>query len=47
MQVVNNRSDNSYATSDLFVKHPNLDAFKFVGRIDDTLVLVRSTSFFS
>jgi hypothetical protein len=47
MQVVNNRPDNSYATSDLFVKHPTLDAFKFVGRIDDTLVLVRPTSFFS
>ncbi|GAA5820969.1 hypothetical protein JCM11251_001899 [Rhodosporidiobolus azoricus] len=39
-KVVNNRPDNSYATSDLFVKHPTLDAYKFVGRIDDTLVLV-------
>ncbi|GAA5892683.1 hypothetical protein JCM6882_000555 [Rhodosporidiobolus microsporus] len=39
-KVVNNRPDNSYATSDLFVKHPTLEAFKFVGRIDDTLVLV-------
>ncbi|GAA5860908.1 hypothetical protein JCM8547_003885 [Rhodosporidiobolus lusitaniae] len=39
-KVVNNRPDNSYATSDLFVKHPTLEAYKFVGRIDDTLVLV-------
>lgn len=34
-----NRPDGSYATSDLFVRHPTLpDAFKFVGRSDDTLV---------
>ncbi|GJN93246.1 hypothetical protein Rhopal_006293-T1 [Rhodotorula paludigena] len=39
-KVVNNRPDNSYATSDLFVKHPTLEAYKFVGRVDDTLVLV-------
>ncbi|GAA6034265.1 hypothetical protein JCM8097_003814 [Rhodosporidiobolus ruineniae] len=41
-KAVNNRPDNSYATSDLFVKHPDMDAYKFVGRIDDTLVLVTS-----
>jgi len=40
-KVVSNRPDGSYATSDLFVKHPELDAYKFVGRVDDTLVLVR------
>ncbi|TNY17771.1 L-aminoadipate-semialdehyde dehydrogenase [Rhodotorula diobovata] len=39
-KVVSNRPDGSYATSDLFVKHPELDAYKFVGRVDDTLVLV-------
>jgi len=40
-KVVSNRPDRSYATSDLFVKHPTLEAYKFVGRVDDTLVLVR------
>ncbi|GAA5849618.1 hypothetical protein JCM9279_007290 [Rhodotorula babjevae] len=39
-KVVSNRPDRSYATSDLFVKHPTLEAYKFVGRVDDTLVLV-------
>ncbi|KAK4703977.1 hypothetical protein P7C70_g2238, partial [Phenoliferia sp. Uapishka_3] len=39
--VVSNRPDGSYATKDLFVKHPTLpDRLKFVGRMDDTLVLV-------
>ncbi|KAG8995366.1 hypothetical protein FRB94_009200 [Tulasnella sp. JGI-2019a] len=36
-----NRTDGSFATKDLFVKHPiNPDLVKFVGRVDDTLVLV-------
>lgn len=34
-----NRPDGSYATKDLFIPHPSLpDAFKYVGRADDTLV---------
>ncbi|KZT51231.1 putative aminoadipate reductase [Calocera cornea HHB12733] len=40
-KVMSNRPDGSYSTKDLFKKHPSmLDAFKFVGRIDDTLVMV-------
>ncbi|KZO94102.1 acetyl-CoA synthetase-like protein [Calocera viscosa TUFC12733] len=40
-KVLSNRSDGSYSTKDLFSKHPSIpDAFKFVGRIDDTLVMV-------
>ncbi|KAI5478357.1 hypothetical protein MNV49_005208 [Pseudohyphozyma bogoriensis] len=40
-KVVKNRPDGSYAMSDLFVKHPSRpNLFKFVGRIDDTLVLM-------
>ncbi|EPQ30075.1 uncharacterized protein PFL1_02192 [Pseudozyma flocculosa PF-1] len=34
-----NRPDGSYATSDLFEPHPSIpDAYRFVGRSDDTLV---------
>lgn len=34
-----NRPDGSYATRDLFVPHPTIaDAYKYVGRADDTLV---------
>ncbi|KAG2119614.1 uncharacterized protein F5147DRAFT_795582 [Suillus discolor] len=39
--VMSNRPDGSYATKDLFIKHPTIpDAYKFMGRIDDTLVMV-------
>ncbi|KAH0827399.1 male sterility protein-domain-containing protein [Lanmaoa asiatica] len=35
------KADGSYATKDLFVKHPIVpDAYKYIGRIDDTLVMV-------
>lgn len=38
---MSNQPDGSYATSDLFVKHPTIpDAYKYIGRIDDTLVMV-------
>lgn len=37
---MSNRPDGSYATKDLFVKHPTLtDAWKYVGRLDDVIVL--------
>ncbi|KAM0749958.1 L-aminoadipate-semialdehyde dehydrogenase [Meredithblackwellia eburnea MCA 4105] len=40
-KVKSNRPDNSYATSDLFEPHPTREnLWRFVGRIDDTLVLV-------
>ncbi|KAG1775414.1 L-aminoadipate-semialdehyde dehydrogenase [Suillus placidus] len=39
--VMTNQPDGSYATKDLFIKHPTIpDAYKFIGRIDDTLVMV-------
>ncbi|KAF9219622.1 L-aminoadipate-semialdehyde dehydrogenase [Gyrodon lividus] len=39
--VMSNQPDGSYATKDLFVKHPTIpDTYKFIGRIDDTLVMV-------
>lgn len=41
MKVMTNQPDGSYATRDLFIKHPTIpDAYKFIGRIDDTLVMV-------
>lgn len=40
-KVMSNRPDSSYASKDLFVKHPNTShAYKFVGRLDDTITLV-------
>jgi len=40
-KVMSNQPDGSYASKDLFVKHPTIpDAYKFIGRIDDTLVMV-------
>jgi thioester reductase-like protein len=40
-KVVSNQPDGSYATRDLFVRHPTkTDRFKYVGRLDDWLVLV-------
>jgi aryl carrier-like protein len=34
-----NRPDGSWATRDLFVRHPTLNAWKYSGRIDDVIVL--------
>jgi thioester reductase-like protein len=40
-KVVSNREDGSYATRDLFVRHPTKsDRFKYVGRLDDWIILV-------
>jgi thioester reductase-like protein len=40
-KVTSNQPDGSYATRDLFVKHPSKsDRFKYVGRLDDWIVLV-------
>lgn len=40
-KVTSNQPDGSYATRDLFVPHPTKrDRFKYVGRLDDWLVLV-------
>lgn len=39
-KVVSNRDDGSYATKDLFTKHPRLEAYKYYSRLDDTVVLV-------
>jgi thioester reductase-like protein len=42
-KVVSNQPDGSYATRDLFVRHPDpskTDRFKYVGRLDDWLALV-------
>ncbi|KAG1858184.1 L-aminoadipate-semialdehyde dehydrogenase [Suillus subluteus] len=39
--ILTNQPDGSYATKDLFIKHPTIpDTYKFIGRIDDTLVMV-------
>ncbi|KAG1732264.1 putative aminoadipate reductase [Suillus paluster] len=41
MKIMTNQPDGSYASKDLFIKHPTIpDAYKFIGRIDDTLVMV-------
>ncbi|KAA8644467.1 hypothetical protein EYZ11_011175 [Aspergillus tanneri] len=39
-KVMSNRPDGAYATKDLFVKHPTLEAYKYYSRLDDTIVLV-------
>lgn len=40
-KVATNRDDGSYATKDLFEPHPTIEkAWKFCGRLDDTIVLV-------
>jgi acyl-coenzyme A synthetase/AMP-(fatty) acid ligase/aryl carrier-like protein len=39
-KVTSNRPDGSYATKDLFSKHPTLEAYKYFARLDDTIVLV-------
>ena len=36
-----NRPDGSYATKDLFIRHPqHSNWYKYIGRLDDTLVQV-------
>lgn len=40
-KVATNRDDGSYGTKDLFEPHPTIEkAWKFCGRLDDTIVLV-------
>ncbi|KAF8441638.1 L-aminoadipate-semialdehyde dehydrogenase [Boletus edulis BED1] len=40
-KVMSNQPDGSYATKDLFIKHPTIpDAYKYIGRVDDTLIMV-------
>jgi len=40
-KVVSNQDDGSYATRDLFIRHPTkTDRFKYVGRLDDWIILV-------
>lgn len=39
-KVMSNRPDGSYATKDLFIKHPTLEAYKYYARLDDTIPLV-------
>jgi thioester reductase-like protein len=40
-KVTSNQPDGSYATRDLFIRHPERsDRFKYVGRLDDWIVLV-------
>ena len=39
-KVMSNRDDGSYATKDLFIKHPTMEAYKYYARLDDTIVLV-------
>lgn len=39
MQVETNRPDGSFATKDLFQRHPeHPNWYKYIGRLDDTLV---------
>lgn len=45
-KVQSNQPDNSYATKDLFEPHPTIPrAWKYVARIDDTIVLVNGEKF--
>jgi thioester reductase-like protein len=39
-KVATNRDDGSYATKDLFKKHPTLETYKYFARLDDTIILV-------
>ncbi|KAL4797672.1 hypothetical protein BDV19DRAFT_377475 [Aspergillus venezuelensis] len=39
-KVMSNREDGSYATKDLFLKHPSMEAYKYYSRLDDTITLV-------
>lgn len=41
LSVPGNRPDGCYGTRDVFLRHPTIeDAYKFLGRLDDTLVHV-------
>ena len=41
LQVVSNRPDGSFATGDLYAKHPTLsETWRYHGRTDDVVVLV-------
>ncbi|KAJ8110575.1 hypothetical protein OPT61_g6614 [Boeremia exigua] len=45
-KVASNRPDGSYATKDLFEPHPTIKAaWKYVARLDDTIVLVNGEKF--
>ncbi|KAJ4993423.1 nrps-like protein [Stagonosporopsis vannaccii] len=45
-KVASNRPDGSYATKDLFEPHPTIEkAWKYVARLDDTIVLVNGEKF--
>jgi hypothetical protein len=37
-QIETNRPDGSYATKDLFQKHPTKNWYRYIGRLDDILV---------
>ncbi|KAL4929845.1 putative NRPS-like enzyme [Aspergillus undulatus] len=39
-KVMSNRPDGAYATKDLFLKHPEMEAYKYYSRLDDTITLV-------
>ncbi|OKL55660.1 hypothetical protein UA08_08984 [Talaromyces atroroseus] len=39
-KVTSNRPDGSYATEDLFTKHPDLEGYKYCARLDDITMLV-------
>ncbi|KAL2870950.1 putative NRPS-like enzyme [Aspergillus lucknowensis] len=39
-KVMSNRPDGAYATKDLFLKHPEIEAYKYYSRLDDTITLV-------
>lgn len=39
-KVMTNRPDGAYATKDLFLKHPEMEAYKYYSRLDDTITLV-------
>ncbi|RDW93763.1 putative NRPS-like enzyme [Aspergillus mulundensis] len=39
-KVMSNRPDGAYATKDLFLKHPVIEAYKYYSRLDDTITLV-------
>ncbi|CAN9206796.1 unnamed protein product [Alternaria alternata] len=45
-KVASNLPDGSYATKDLFEPHPTIDkAWKYIARLDDTIVLVNGEKF--
>jgi hypothetical protein len=45
-KVQSNQPDNSYATKDLFEPHPSIPrAWKYIARMDDTIVLVNGEKF--